>query len=236
MNLILLLPEDLDESGKRAELRGRRLAHVANIQRAKVGDVLPVGLLNGPVGTGTVLRLSDVLELEVDLASPPPAPLRATLILALPRPLILKRALHAATTLGVKKIVLLAARRVERSFWQTRALRPEAVREQLILGLEQARDTVLPEVVLAPHFRPFVEAELPQILQGTLGLVGHPGAPDICPRGPMEQPITLAIGPEGGFNDFEIEKLAAAGLAPVQIGERILRVDAAVSALLGRLF
>jgi RsmE family RNA methyltransferase len=236
VNLILLLPEDLDESGKRAQLRGRRLAHVATIQRAQVGDVLPVGLLNGLLGTGKVLGLSDVLELEVDLASPPPAPLRANLILALPRPLILKRALHAATTLGVKKIVLLAARRVERSFWQSKALRPEAVREQLILGLEQARDTVLPEIILAPHFRPFVEVELPRMVRGTIGLVGHPGAPEICPRGPLKPPVTLAIGPEGGFNDFEIEKLAAAGLAPVQIGERILRVDAAVSALLGRLF
>lgn len=236
MNLILLLPEDLDASGKRARLRGRRLAHVANIQGAEVGDVLPVGLLNGPLGTGRVVQLSDTLDLEVDLAAPPPPPLRATLILALPRPLILKRALHAATTLGVKKIVLLAARRVERSFWQSKALRPEAVREQLILGLEQARDTVLPEVALAPHFRPFVEGELPELVQGTLGLVAHPGAPAPCPRGPLEQPLTLAIGPEGGFNDFEVEKLAAAGLAPVQIGERILRVDAAVSALLGRLF
>jgi 16S rRNA (uracil1498-N3)-methyltransferase len=236
VNLILLLPEDLDDTGKRAQLRGRRLAHVANIQRAQVGDVLAVGLLNGWLGRGRVSRLSDTLDLELEITDAPAPPLRATLILALPRPLILKRALHAATTLGVKKIILLAARRVERSFWQSKALRPEAVREQLILGLEQARDTVLPEVTLAPHFRPFVEGELPGLLRGRLGLVAHPGAPAPCPRGPLAEPLTLAIGPEGGFNDFEIEKLAAAGLAPVQIGERILRVDAAVSALLGRLF
>ncbi len=236
MNLILLLPGDLEAEGQRARLEGRRLAHVADIQRTKVGDVLRVGLLNGRVGTGRVTRLGDTLELDLQLDSAPPASLPATLIIALPRPRILKRVLHAATTLGIKKLVLLAARRVERSFWNSKAVHPEAIREQLILGLEQARDTVLPEVVLAPHFRPFVEGPLPELVSGTLGLVAHPGAPTPCPRGPLERPITLAIGPEGGFNDFEIEKLATAGLEPVHLGERILRVDAAVSALLGRLF
>lgn len=236
MNLILLLPDDLDANGKRARLQGRRLAHITDIQRAQVGDVLRVGVLNGPVGTGRVIQLGETLELELQLDRDPPPGLPATLIVALPRPLILKRVLHAATTLGIKKLVLLAARRVERSFWQSKALHAEAIREQLILGLEQARDTALPEVTLAPHFRPFVENELPEIQRGTLGLVAHPGASAPCPRGPTTQPVTLAIGPEGGFNDFEVDKLSAAGLVPVHIGDRILRVDAAVSALLGRIF
>ena len=236
MNLILLLPDDLDATGKRARLQGRRLAHIADIQKPQLGDVLRVGLLNGPVGTGQVVQLGDALELELQLDRDPPPALPATLVVALPRPLILKRVLHSATTLGIKKLVLLAARRVEKSFWQSRALRPEAIREQLILGLEQARDTALPEVILAPHFRPFVEGELAELQRGTIGLVAHPGAAGPCPRGPIGQPVTLAIGPEGGFNAFEVDKLAAAGLLPVHIGERILRVDAAVSVLLGRLF
>jgi len=236
VNLILLLPDDLDATGKRARLQGRRLAHIADIQKAQLGDVLRVGLLNGPVGTGQIVQLGDALELELQLDRDPPPALPATLVVALPRPLILKRVLHSATTLGIKKLVLLAARRVEKSFWQSRALRPEAIREQLILGLEQARDTALPEIILAPHFRPFVEGELPELQRGTMGLVAHPGAATPCPRGPIGQPVTLAIGPEGGFNAFEVDKLAAAGLLPVHIGERILRVDAAVSVLLGRLF
>ena len=183
-----------------------------------------------------MIALGETLELEIRLDREPPPALPATLIVALPRPLILRRVLHSATTLGVKRLVLLAARRVEKSFWNSKALRPDAIREQLILGLEQARDSTLPEVILAPHFRPFVERELPGLQRGTLGLVAHPGAATACPRGPLAQPLTLAIGPEGGFNDFEVGELAAAGLEPVHIGERILRVDAAVSALLGRLF
>lgn len=71
------------------------------------------------------------------------------------------------------KVILLNSYRVE-SFWQTPFLEPEAIREQLILGLEQARDSVLPEVIIEKRFKPFVEDRLPHMAAGTLGLVGHP--------------------------------------------------------------
>ena len=158
-----------------------------------------------------------------------------TLLLALPRPKMLKRVLQTVAAMGVPRLVLLNSYRVEKSFWQTPFLEPEAIREQLLLGLEQARDTVLPEVSIEKRFKPFVEDRLPAISAGTLGLVGHPGPYPACPRA-VEQHVTLAIGPEGGWIPYEVEKLAAAGLQPVQLGERILRVETAVPALLARLF
>ena len=113
---------------------------------------------------------------------------------------------------------------------------PEALREQLILGLEQARDTVLPEVSIEKRFKPFVEDRLPALASGTLGLIGHPGDYPACPRA-VQEPVTLAIGPEGGWIPYEVDLLReAAGLQPVQLGERILRVETAVPALLARLF
>jgi RsmE family RNA methyltransferase len=48
-------------------------------------------------------------------------------------------------------------------------------------------------------------------------------------------PVTLAIGPEGGFIDQEIGSLTGAGFRPVHLGSRILRVETAVAALAGRL-
>jgi RsmE family RNA methyltransferase len=135
----------------------------------------------------------------------------------------------------VPKLILLNSYRVEKSFWQTPFLQPEAIREQLILGLEQARDTVLPEVLIEKRFKPFVEDQLSELVQGSLGLVGHPGDYPACPRA-LSQQVTLAIGPEGGWIPYEVEKLQAAGLQPVQLGPRILRVETAVTALLARLF
>src|SRR5690606_38241356 len=96
-------------------------------------------------------------------------------------------------------------------------LQPEAIREQLILGLEQARDTVLPEIRIEKRFKPFVEDHLTQIVGDSLGLIGHPGDYPACPRA-VERPVTLAIGPEGGWIPYEVEKLHEAGLAPVQLG------------------
>lgn len=235
MNLLLLEPADFVGTD-RVILHGRRLKHLHEVHRAVAGDSLRVGLLNGPMGEGRLLRLAaDEAELAVRLDQAPPAKLPITLLLALPRPKMLRRVLQTVATMGVPRLVLLNSYRVEKSFWQTPFLAPAAVREQLILGLEQARDTVLPEVTVEPRFKPFVEDRLPELAAGTQGLVGHPGDYPPCPRA-VSGPITLAIGPEGGWIPYEIEHLAAAGLTPVQLGERILRVETAVAALLARLF
>jgi RsmE family RNA methyltransferase len=217
-------------------LRDRRLTHMQEVHRSEVGDSLRVGRINGLMGSAELLRLeAGEAELRVNLDQPPPAKLPLTLVLALPRPKMLRRVFQTVATMGVAKVILVNSYRVEKSFWQTPFLEPEAIREQLILGLEQARDTVLPEIVIEKRFKPFVEDRLPAIAEGTLGLVGHPGNFPPCPRA-LSEPVTLAIGPEGGWIPYEIDLLAKSGLQPVQLGERILRVETAVTALLARLF
>jgi RsmE family RNA methyltransferase len=201
-----------------------------------VDDELCVGLVDDRIGTGRVILLDrGILEMEVRLEQEPPAPLPATLILALPRPKVLRRVLRSVTAMGVKRIVLLNACRVEKSYWSSPALGPGSLRQELIAGLEQARDTMMPEVLLQPLFKPFVEDELPRLSKDTLALVADPGASFPCPRG-AQGPVTLAVGPDGGFIPYEIEKLSCCGFSPVHCGERILNVEAAVPALLARLW
>ncbi len=235
MNLLLLEDADfLDACHVR--LQGRRLAHLHEVHRAQVGDSLRVGRLGGLMGEARLLRLdASEAELVVTLDQPPPAKLPLTLLLAVPRPKMLKRTLQTISAMGVARLVLVNSYRVEKSFWQTPFLQPAAIREQLLLGLEQARDTCLPEVSLEQRFKPFVEDRLPQMLAGSRGLVAHPGDFPACPRA-LDEPVTLAIGPEGGWIPYEVEMLRAAGLSPVQLGERILRVETAVPALIARLF
>ena len=235
MNLLLL--EDADFiAADRVILRDRRLKHMQEVHRAVVGDSLRVGQIGGLMGNAELLRLENhEAELRVSLDSAPPAKLPLTLLLALPRPKMLRRVFQTVATMGVPKVILLNSYRVEKSFWQTPFLEPAAIREQLILGLEQARDSVLPEIIIEKRFKPFVEDRLPQLVEGTLGLMGHPGQFPACPRA-VQQPVTLAIGPEGGWIPYEIDLLNKSGLQPVQLGERILRVETAVTALLARLF
>ncbi|MEE1924213.1 16S rRNA (uracil(1498)-N(3))-methyltransferase [Pseudomonas sp. 148P] len=235
MNLLLLEEADFI-AADRAVLSDRRFTHMQEIHRVAVGDSLRVGRLGGLMGQARVERLEGhEAELSLSFDQAPPAKLPLTLVLALPRPKMLRRVFQTIATMGVARLVLVNSYRVEKSFWQTPFLDPDNIRENLILGLEQARDTVLPEVVIEKRFKPFVEDRLPAIAAGTLGLVGHPGNHPPCPRG-VDTPVTLAIGPEGGWIPYEVDLLGKAGLNPVQLGDRILRVETAVTALLARLF
>ncbi|MCC4261800.1 16S rRNA (uracil(1498)-N(3))-methyltransferase [Pseudomonas aestusnigri] len=235
MNLLLLEETDFIDADQ-VRLSGRRLAHMLDIQQVGVGDTLRVGRINGLMGQGTVLDLDkNSALLNVVLNEQPPAKLPLTLLLAMPRPKMFRRILQHCATLGVPEIILLNSVRVEKSFWQTPFLQPEVVRDNLLLGLEQARDTVLPAVRIEKRFKPFVEDSLPGIIDGRLALVAHPGNFPACPRG-IDQPLTLAIGPEGGWVPYEVDKLIEAGMQPVQLGDRILRVETAVTALISRLF
>jgi RsmE family RNA methyltransferase len=195
-----------------------------------------VGVAGGKIGTGVVTRIDgEMLEMRVTLDRDPPKPLPLTLVLALPRPKVLNRVIAGVTSLGVKRVFLINAWRVEKSYWKSPRLAEENLLAQRVLGLEQARDTILPEITAHRLFRPFVEDELPSIASGSLALVAHPNAQNECPRD-IGQSVTLAIGPEGGFIAEEIASLERIGFAPVSLGPRVLRVETAVAALIGRLY
>lgn len=235
MNLALLEDSDFVDA-HRARLTGRRFEHLTSILKANEGDLIPVGRVNGQIGSGRLLRLTDHdAELSVELDQAPPPPLPLTLVLAMPRPKMFRRVLQTVAALGVKDIWLINSYKVEKSFWQTPWLKPEALRENLTLGLEQARDTRMPEVHIRQRFKPFVEDELPAMLTSRPGLLAHPGTDTPCPTH-INTPATLCIGPEGGFTPYEVEKLVEAGCNAVHLGSRILRVETAVPVLIGRLY
>ena len=234
MNMILLHPDDFI-SQDRAVFLGRRAAHIHEVHRAVPGEMLKVGLLGGRLGVGTVQDVtSERVTLVVSWSESPPAPLPVTLLLAMPRPKCFRRILQCVTTMGVKRVALFGAFRVEKSYWKSPWVEPDEMRAQMILGLEQARDTVMPEVTLHPLFKPFVEDTVPALIRDSRCLVAHPGGGIPCPAG-VPGSVTLAIGPEGGFTEYELGLLADRGFAPVILGRRILRTEQAVPAFLGRL-
>ncbi|MEM7152293.1 MAG: 16S rRNA (uracil(1498)-N(3))-methyltransferase [Myxococcota bacterium] len=234
MNLLLIEPSERREPGL-ACVGGRKAKHLRTVLGKGAGDTLRVGELGGKVGQGSIDRVDEEgawVRYSVDEEPPPPVPLR--LVIALPRPPMLRRLLSAVTAMGVKHIAFIHAARVEKSFWTSHSLRPDAVAEQLRLGLEQARDTVLPRVEQWPRFRPFIEDELPRFAGSGRRLVAEP-MPSASPPVASNERTTVAIGPEGGWVPFELEMLAAAGFEPVTMGPRILRVETAVIALVARL-
>ncbi len=235
MNTLLLEPSELGTAG-RAVVRDRRLHHVRTVHRAAVGDRLRVGVIGGRLGEAAIVRLDDDgLEIDVALDRDPPPALPLLLVLALPRPKVLRRSLQGIAALGVKQVVLLGAWRVERSYWESPLLGDAAVREQLVLGLEQSGDTILPSVLLRRRFKPFVEDELDAMAAHSQRLLAAAGASEPCRRD-VHGAVTLVIGPEGAFTAYEVERFRERGFTPVSLGPRVLRVEQALPALIGRLF
>ena len=239
MNLILLFAEDF-ASDDTVRLTGRRARHVCEVHRARVGDSLTVGRVNGPVGTGTVLSVEpDEVRLSVCLSGDPPPPAGLDLLLAMPRPKVLRRVLQSAASLGARRIVLVSAQRVEKSYFDTPFLEPMEVERNLVLGLEQARDTALPEVLVRRLFRPFVEDELETLWPraSCARLLAHPAVErglEDCDLGRSASPAVLAIGPEGGWIPFELALLEAHAFTRFSLGPRILRVETAIPFAFGQ--
>ena len=236
MNCLLVEPDEWDAGTGRALIGGRRRRHAEEILRASAGDELRVGIVGGRIGRGRILALdAQTLSLELRLDEDPPPKRPFELVLALPRPPVFRRILSTAASLGVSRLFVVGTARTEKSFWQSHDVTPAAMRERLLLGLEQARDTMLPAIELVPRFDTLIEDVLPRALAGRRGLVAHPGAPNACPHR-VEGAVTAFVGPEGGLQDHEIERLVAIGFEAVHLGARILRVEPVIPLLVGRLF
>ncbi len=235
MNIALLFEEDF-VSVDSAILSDRRLKHLQDIRDIKLGDHIAVGKANGMIGDATITDLTEhAVKLAICWKKKPPPALPITLIIALPRPKMVKRIIQTIATMGVKELYFINSFKVEKSFWQSPWLTEPKLLENTILGLEQAMDTKLPNIHLRKRFKPFVEDELPGISENSLRLVAHPGEHQLCPSGVSEQ-VTLAIGPEGGFIPYEVDKLIECGFSPISLGERILRTETAVPVLLSKLY
>jgi RsmE family RNA methyltransferase len=239
MNLILIHPHEPGADG-RVFLSGERAAHILGVLRATPGKPLKIGLLNGPKGTGTVEEIRGkevVLRCEFEEKTPPRPPV--DLLLALPRPKVMKRLWAQLAALGVGRIILTNAGKVERYYFDSHILEPEFYTAHLIEGLQQAGDTLLPGIRIVKELKPFLEDELDTLfpIPGSRLLADPSGERTMfqCLENTEPQRSCLAVGPEGGWTPYELELFAAHGFQVFHAGSRILRTDTACVALLSLL-
>ncbi len=271
MNLLLVEPGEVGADGV-ALLSGARAEHVRHVLRAQPGQGVRIGAVDGGHGIGTVLSLDEqaiALRCTIDDMTPPRPPV--DLLLALPRPKVLRRLWAQLAALGVGRIILTNAERVERNYFDTHLLDVDVYRPLLIEGLQQARDTRLPVVTIHRRLKVLVEDDLDRLCPNVVRLVADPGAattfatalgdgvsaaamvgagesaryppvaseaPDTVavaePKGDVPRAL-LAVGPEGGWTEFELRLLQAHGFGAVGMGRRTLRSDTACVALLALL-
>jgi 16S rRNA (uracil1498-N3)-methyltransferase len=235
VNLILL--EDRDRTDPhRVMLSDARATHLLNVLRVTPGQEVRVGLLDGPLGAGIVESAgAGIVTLQCTFETQAPPVPRVDVLLALPRPKVMRRLWAQLAALGVGQIILTNAERVERHYFDTHVLTEATYRPLLIEGLQQARDTRLPKVSIHRQFRILVEDQLDALCGDGVRLVADPhGGVSIGAALDHSQAerVLLAIGPEGGWNTFELALLADHGFRRVGLGPRTLRVDTACTALL----
>ena len=235
MNLVLLEADEIDGDGT-ARLSGAPAAHLLDILRVEAGHTVRVGVLDGPCGTARVESIAESgITLRCTLGHDIPARPGVDLLLAVPRPKVMHRLWAQIAALGVGRIILTNAEKVERNYFDTHILAPENYRPLLIEGLQQARDTRVPIVSIHRQFKILIEDDLDRLCGTGLRVVADPSAAkpltDVV-RASVAPRILLAIGPEGGWNAFELGLLEAHGFRSAGMGPRTLRTDTACVALL----
>ena len=220
-------------------IEGRRAEHLLSICKKKTGDTLKMGIEDGPVGLGEIVTIRDA-SLKV-------RPIQGTfewkipqddisILLALPRPQMLKRILEKAATFGVQKLLLFKSARVEKSYFSSPLLKEENLREHLLLGLEQGGYTRLPEVLVFKLEREFLQWLGQRDIEDTeekkcaysllLSAKATQTLADFSPQRPL-QSYNFLIGPEGGFLPQEEERFYKLGFSGVKVANSTLRVESA---------
>lgn len=238
MNRILFEPSEIRDGI--ATFGGERAAHVRDVLHGEVGQILKTGVLDGPVGTSEILSVGPEVAVRVDHGQASLQPW-VDLVLAPPRPRVMKRLLPQLAALGVGRIVLVGAQKVEKAFWGATVLKVENYRPLLVDGLMQAGTSVVPRIELRRNFRAFLRDELDALFPSPDRVVAHPyaeGRPSARAPRPSSAPegrLLLAVGPEGGWTDAEVALLEEKGFRRYSLGPRILRTDTATVALLAKL-
>src|SRR5687768_6459614 len=213
MNVVLVRPEQLGDDGSTV-VGGSAAEHIRTVLKKQVGDALKIGLLGGRLGEGRIVAVgAEGFTIACTFDRDPPRKSGIVLVLALPRPPVLRRVLQHASTMGVARIVLCNAARVEKSYWSSPALASAAIEEQLLLGLGQAGDCVLPVVEQRPRLRPFVEDELTGHPCRTRW-IADPSGTQACPTD-VDHAAVLAAAPEGGPAPLAPDPLASARSVPL---------------------
>ena len=213
-------------SGNRAALTGAHADHLVRVLRARVGQEFDI-VANGVVRQGVVVAIADSLvdfELGEEILAQLPA-IRLTLLLAIFKFDRMEWAIEKCTELGVTGIVPVIARRTDSHLVEASAKRVERWRRIALQASEQSRRAFPPEIADPIKLREAMA--LPAGLKIVLSEAEEQSQlRDIQPTGE----VLLAVGPEGGWTEDELELLQKNGWLSASLGPTILRAETAAIA------
>ena len=214
-------------SGNRAALTGAHADHLVRVLRVRVGQEFDI-VANGVVRQGVVVAIADSLvdfELGEEIPAEPTA-INLTLLLAIFKFDRMEWAIEKCTELGVTRIVPVIARRTDSHLASASAKRVERWRRLTVQAAEQSRRASPPEIANPVKLREAVTlpAELKIVLseaeeQSQLRNVATPSGA-----------VLLAVGPEGGWTEEELELFRKHDWLSASLGSTILRAETAAIA------
>lgn len=238
MNIIILSEKD-KTSDSHYVLNDERADHINNVLKSEIGDIIEVGLLNGPSGAAKITEIIDSrILLEINELHPiKTSPLQLSLICALPRPQTLKKVLSTCATMGISNLYLIRSQKVEKSYFHSPLLNEDNYTKFLVEGLSQGKRTILPKISIHKRFKEFFNNEFNETFKNSTCLIAHPDTDEYLNSKNINKNknILLAIGPEGGWNDFEVNLMQEKGFTKFKLSESILRVENAVTASLAHI-
>lgn len=225
MNIVLFEPGEIGPPLPRADPRA---VHILEVLRRKEGDLFDAGIVNGPLGKGTVAQiLPEALWFRFDPVSEPPAADPLHVVVALPRPQTARKILNEAASLGVASIRFFRSEKGEPGYGASTLWRTLEWRRHLVDGASQAFDTRLPDVIHHPSLGAAIAA-LPAGCT-RIALDNYEATRRMTPES-AALPLAIAFGPERGWSAAERAQLRAGGFGLEHLGARVLRTETAVVA------
>lgn len=247
MNSLVVLPDEVRD-GATAVLVGRRARYAIDTHGVREGESLQVAVMDGLRGEGQVISVtSGEVTIALTLAESALDPLPLSLIVGVSRPQTVKKVIQSAVMFGVSSLHFVRSEKGEKSYLQSRSLDEDQIEEETIKAMEQVWDSRRPEIVVHRAFSHFVKQKLPVLTEATrsvgggrevIKLVAHPGGSSLtCAESPRLRAAAtvIAIGPERGWSEGEVQTFEDLGFQRIGLGERIVRVELALVFLLGQL-
>ncbi len=214
-------------SGTHAALTGDHADHLIRVVRARVGQEFDIAT-GATVRRGRVVSIEDGrVEFELGEEVPAAAIPNVTLLLAVFKFDRMEWAIEKCTELGVSRIVPVIARRTDAHLALAAEKRAERWRRIALQASEQSRRAAPPEIADA------IKLPAATALPGHLRIVLAESEKQTSLRDVLdsaEGEILLAIGPEGGWADDELQLFQKAGWTCASLGPTILRAETAAIA------
>jgi len=216
-------------SGNRAFLTGAHATHLARVLRARIGQEFDISI-GDRVRRGRITNIdSERIELELGAEVPFASFPRITLALAIFKFDRMDWAIEKCAELGASLIVPVIAHRTDPRLASAALKRVERWRRMVQQAAEQSRQVQPPEI------RAPIRLEQAVALPGPRRILLAEGEKETTliealPSDSTSTEVVLALGPEGGWTEREVEAFRAAGWLPASLGDTILRAETAAIA------